>query len=98
MSRRLRREISIPLWWFIAGLLAFSLSLMALLTLCHTDKQPDFWRALADEIIKAGAFGGILAALLHNRFEALFEEGSDAILKTHGIEGLHPSRERVADD
>lgn len=29
--RRLRREVSIPLWWFIAWLLAFFLSLLALL-------------------------------------------------------------------
>lgn len=103
--RRLRREVSIPLWWFIAWLLAFFLSLLALLAMGltlfggeHAPEQTKFWISLAEEVIKAGAFGGIIAAVLHNRFEALFEEGIEASLKTHGIEELHLSREQAADD
>lgn len=103
--RRLRREVSIPLWWFIAWLLAFFLSLLALLAMGltlfggeHAAEQTKFWISLAEEVIKAGAFGGIIAAVLHNRFEALFEEGTEASLKTHGIEELHLSREQAADD
>lgn len=64
----------------------------------HAAEQTNFWISLAEEVIKAGAFGGIIAAVLHNRFEALFEEGTEASLKTHGIEELHLSREQAADD
>jgi hypothetical protein len=102
MSRKLRREIQIPLGWFLALSIALSASLMALVfmgeILYHHEQLGEFWVEFAKELMKAGAFGGILAALLHNRLEALFEEGPEAILQNHGIQNLHPTRERVADD
>ncbi|HEU4560723.1 MAG TPA: hypothetical protein VFS20_22915 [Longimicrobium sp.] len=101
MNRKLRRRIEISLGWFLVLSIGLAVSLMALLSMSKTlkasEKVDDFWVSLGEEIIQAGLFGGILAVLLNNLLARVFEEGPEAILQNHGIQNLHPSRERFAD-
>jgi len=102
MSRKLRRQIEISLGWFLVLSIGLAASLMALLFMTKavydSKNANQFWFALAEEVIKAGVFGGILAVLLNNLIARIFEEGPEAILQNHGIQNLYPSRERVAND
>jgi hypothetical protein len=102
MSGKLRRRIEVSLGWFLVLSIGLAVSLMALLfmskALYDSKNANAFWFSFGEEIIQAGVFGGILAVLLNNLLARLFEEGPEAILQNHGIQNLHPSRERVADD
>lgn len=101
MSRKLRRTLEISTPWLVALCIGLGVSVMAMVTmfaiLYNQSKFDVFVLPFAQEIIKAALFGGILAVVLNNLLARLFEEGPEAILQNHGIQNLHPSRERAAD-